>query len=167
MDSVVRPFNEKDLEACVDLYVETFARPPWSETWDRTVVRARLDQITRTPHFFGLIAEKAAQSEEAEAAREGWEAERNDVPVAFVLGYEEPWHQGSHFYLKEMCVHPDHQRQGIGSRLMESLTATLKERGAQRLYLLTSRGDLSESFYTKAGFYTSPKMILMARRLSG
>lgn len=85
--------------------------------------------------------------------------------LGFALGFSEPWHEGPHFYLKEMCVHADFQRQGLGSSLMESLLAQLKEHNTQKIYLLTSRGDLSENFYLKAGFYTSPKMIMMAKYL--
>lgn len=159
MNLILRPFEEADLELSADLYTETFARPPWNEVWDRRVVLARLRQIADTPHCFGLVAT-------AEASGNGGSAGfRTPELLAFVIGYSEPYHDGFHFYLKEMCVHPGHQRQGIGSRVMESLISILKERNNHRLYLLTSRGDMSEDFYTKAGFYTSRKMILMARVL--
>ena len=48
---------------------------------------------------------------------------------------------------------------------MAFLSAELRERDTKRIYLLTARGDMSEAFYSKIGFYTSPKMILMARRM--
>lgn len=47
---------------------------------------------------------------------------------------------------------------------MKFLAREVREQGAQRIYLLTARGDISEAFYTKMGFYTSPKMILMSQR---
>jgi hypothetical protein len=47
---------------------------------------------------------------------------------------------------------------------MNHLTEELKSRDTKRIYLLTSRGEITETFYTKTGFYTSRKMILMARR---
>jgi len=143
-----RPFEAQDLDACIEIYLETFASPPWNESWDPVVVRARLDQIVRTPGFFGAIL----------GAGE---------PEGFALGFSEPWHEGSHFYLKEMCVRPTLQRRGHGSALMEYLTSQLVSRDIRRIYLLTARGDLSQAFYSKAGFYISPKMILMARRLEG
>lgn len=142
---MLRRFEASDLEPCVELYRSTFARPPWNEDWKPEVVRARLDQIVRTPHFFGAVVGK-------------------DSIQGFALGFSEPWHEGTHFYLKEMCIAHDHQRKGLGTRLMEFLSAELRERDTRRIYLLTAKGDLSESFYAKAGFYTSPKMILMARR---
>ena len=141
-----RKFQESDLDECVDLFVSTFAQAPWNETWDRRIVRERLDQIIKTPHSFGVVTGASRIT-------------------GFALGFSEPWHEGSHFYLKEMCVDHAHQRQGLGTALMSFLSEELREQGSQRIYLLTARGDMSESFYSKFGFYTSPKMILMAMRL--
>lgn len=144
-DLSTRPFTGTDLEACVEIFVSTFAQPPWSEVWDRGVVRERLEQIVRTPGSFGVVI-------------------GGEEIAGFALGFSEPWHEGTHFYLKEMCIAHDRQREGLGTRLLEFLTAELADRDTRRIYLLTARGDMSEAFYAKAGFYTSPKMILMARR---
>ncbi|RYD23790.1 MAG: GNAT family N-acetyltransferase [Verrucomicrobiaceae bacterium] len=145
-EAINRPFEEADLDACVEIFVSTFAQPPWEETWDRGVVRERLEQIVRTPGAFGVVVGNG------------------DGLAGFALGFSEPWHEGSHFYLKEMCIAHDRQRQGLGTRLLEFLSGELEGRDTRRIYLLTARGDMSEAFYAKAGFYTSPKMILMARR---
>ena len=142
-----RPFQPSDLDACVALFIATFAQPPWSETWERTVVKARLEQITGTPGFSGVVTVAG------------------DEVTAFALGVLEPWHEGSHFSLKEFCVDHRIQRQGIGTRLMEYLSGQLRGGDTTRIYLLTARGEMSEAFYTKIGFYTSPRMILMARRI--
>jgi aminoglycoside 6'-N-acetyltransferase I len=141
-----RRFRESDLDKCVDLFVSTFAQPPWNETWERHIVRERLDQIIKTPLSFGAVI--------------------GDPDITgFALGFSEPWHEGTHFYLKEMCIDHFHHRQGLGTKLMAFLATELIERDTKRIYLLTARGDMSEAFYSKIGFYTSPKMILMARRI--
>lgn len=142
---MTRAFTDADFDACVDLYITTFAGEPWNETWERTLVEARLRQMTGTPGFYGIVTD--------------------DVPLSgFALGISEPWHEGHHFYLKEMCVRPSLQRQGLGTRLIEDLSKSLRASGVTRIYLLTARDTPTEAFYSKAGLYTSPKMILMARR---
>lgn len=143
---MTRLFEATDLALCVELFVSTFAQPPWSETWEPGVVHARLEQIIRTPGAQGAVILTDGEI------------------TGFALGVSEPWHEGSHFFLKEMCVSHAHQRQGLGTRLLDYLISGLRKQDATRIYLLTARGDMSEAFYTKAGFYTSPKMILMARR---
>jgi aminoglycoside 6'-N-acetyltransferase I len=143
---MTRLFEAKDLGRCVELFVSTFAQTPWNEIWEPGVVHARLEQIVLTPGAQGAVILTDGEI------------------TGFALGISEPWHEGSHFYLKEMCISHAHQRQGLGTRLLEFLTSELRNQGAVRIYLLTARGDMSEAFYAKAGFYTSPKMILMARR---
>ena len=105
-----------------------------------------MEQIFETPLFYGVVSDEGRIS-------------------GFAMGFSEPWHEGFHFYLKEMCVHPDHQRQGRGTLLMKFLVEQLQVLGVKRIYLLTARDDLSEAFYSKIGFYVSPKMIMMAQRL--
>jgi GNAT superfamily N-acetyltransferase len=147
---MIRHFQETDLHQCVELFISTFAHPPGNENWDRLVVRSRLEQIVRTPMFFGVVIGTST-----------------DVLTGFAMGFSEPWHEGTHFYLKEMCIQHELQRKGIGSQLMEYVLLELRGRGSRRIYLLTARGDMSEAFYAKMGLYTSPKMILMARRIEG
>ncbi|WAC21726.1 GNAT family N-acetyltransferase [Luteolibacter sp. SL250] len=141
-----RPFLPSDLDACTDLFVATFAQPPWSETWGRDVALARLAQLAGTPGFYGVVAE----------------GEKG--PVGFVMGISQPWPGGNHYYLQEACVDHRFQRQGVGTALMAWLSARVEEQGNRRIYLLTARDDVAEAFYSKIGFYTSPRMILMARR---
>ncbi len=145
--AMARPFQNSDLDACVKLYVAIFEQPPWNEVWERAVVRERLEQMLATPGFFGVVA-----------------TEQEGV-TGFAMGVSEPWHEGYHFHLKEMCIESSRQRQGLGRRLLEYLADELAERDVKRIYLLTARGDMSEAFYQKAGFHTSPKMILMARKM--
>lgn len=143
---MLRHLLESDLPACVRIFVSAFAQPPWEEHWQPDTVQARLKQILRTPHALGVVIEDSGIQ-------------------GFALGFSEPWHEGTHFYLKEMCVDHTRRRQGLGTRLLEYLQEELIRRDTRRIYLLTARGDQSEAFYAQAGFYTSPKMILMARRL--
>ncbi len=142
---MLRPIQTEDLDACADLFVSTFAQPPWSESWDVSVVKKRLQQIIDTPYSYGVVNDEGSV-------------------IAFAMGFSEPWHEGSHYYLKEMCVAHDRQREGIGTAILEYLSTSVKDLGASRIYLLTAVGGMSESFYKKNGFYTSPKMIMMARR---
>lgn len=142
-----RTFLPTDLDACIRLFISTFAQPPWSETWEEITARERLYQLTRTPGFHGAIMED----------------DKGEI-AAFALGVSQPWPGGNHFYIQEVCVTPQHQRQGLGTTLMAHLSESVEQQGNTRIYLLTARGDMAEAFYTKLGFYTSPRMVMMARR---
>jgi ribosomal protein S18 acetylase RimI-like enzyme len=85
--------------------------------------------------------------------------------IGFAMGYTESFDRGGDFYLKEMCVLPQKQRQSIGTALLDQLKTHLIQAGARKLYLLTERGGFAAQFYAKNGFYTSDKMIMMGHWL--
>lgn len=141
----IRELELLELGSAVPLYCRVFAGPPWLEIWDETAARARLEQVLKTPGALGLGIWEGAELQ------------------GFALGYVEPWRDGAHYYLKEICVSTERQRQGLGRRLMEALTASLLTQEVSKIYLLTARGEDAEAFYERLGYYTSPRMILMGR----
>ena len=141
------PINSGNLSLCVELFRDVFNQPPWNENWTPEAVLQRLEECLRTPGFYGLLAQQ------------------DDRPVGLALGYCEQWDGHRHFYLKEMCVAPNQQRSGVGTRLMEALEEQLKACGVEKLYLYTARESGAQHFYEKQGFYTSPRMIMMAKWL--
>ena len=85
--------------------------------------------------------------------------------MGLVAGYCERDASGHVFYLKEMCVCADRQRQGIGARLLAALEEQLQKGGVRQIYLLTHRDGPAEAFYAANGFRTSERMALMTRRV--
>ena len=143
----IHPFERPYLEPCVALFLTVFTRPPWNEDWAMTTAAARFTDLLHTPGFYGVIAIDATEM------------------VGFAAGYTEHWARTQHFYLKELCVAPQHQRQGIGTTLLQTICTELAARGVERISLLTSRVSPAEDFYRKRGFYVSQKMVMMGKSL--
>ncbi|WP_266078581.1 GNAT family N-acetyltransferase [Haladaptatus caseinilyticus] len=62
---------------------------------------------------------------------------------------------GSVYHFCDMAVHPDHQRQGLGSRMMERLMRYVEENAPEGAYV-NLMADV-EGFYEQFGFeYTAP-----------
>lgn len=139
-------FTTEHLDACAHLFVEVVNGEPWNEHWTRETARMRLFETLNTPGFVGFV----------------W---RQNQLLGFVVGYCEQWDDGKHFYLKEICVRPDKQRQGIGTMLLSQLTNTLATMNVSLVYLLTMKEGQTEAFYMKNGYQRSPRMILMSQRL--
>jgi GNAT superfamily N-acetyltransferase len=60
------------------------------------------------------------------------------------------WDGGIHAFILDTCVHPDWQRQGIATRLVQQATTTARTRGAHWLHV-DFEPHLAE-FYRKCGF---------------
>ena len=144
---VCKSMKSDDLQACAEIFTEVFSGSPWNENWELSSALSRLTEAADTPGFVGL------------------KTITNNRIVAFAMGYLESFADGGHFFLKEMCVATEMQRQGIGTALLDELRSRLTEIGAKKLYLLTSRGGPAERFYAKNGFYASEKMVLMGHWL--
>ncbi|MFW9835138.1 MAG: arsenic resistance N-acetyltransferase ArsN2 [Candidatus Thorarchaeota archaeon] len=56
---------------------------------------------------------------------------------------------GKSALLRSLAVHPDFQGRGLGTRLVNSIIEVAKEKGINRLFLLT---DTAEKFFEKKGF---------------
>lgn len=56
-------------------------------------------------------------------------------------------------YLEELSVHPDHQRRGIATRLLEELYGRARELGMEQVVLRSrEKASWAQAFYRKAGF---------------
>ncbi|MEK7951230.1 GNAT family N-acetyltransferase [Luteolibacter soli] len=141
-----RESTPADLSACSRFFAEVFNAAPWDENWSLESSLQRLSDCAATPNFLGMVAE-------------------DDTGIAaLAFGYWQRYQEEQHYYLLEFCVANDRQGEGIGARLMEALHARLQNDNVNRIYTLTARETPAQDFYEKAGFYVSPKMILMARR---
>ncbi|MEV4277538.1 GNAT family N-acetyltransferase [Actinoplanes xinjiangensis] len=121
------------LDAAARLYVDTFTRPPWNETWHLPDATRRLHDMLTTPRAHAAHA----------TAPDG-------TLTGFAIGHLERYGSADHFLLQEMCVSTGHQRQGIGTRLLADLTAQMPT--VTHWYLLTGRDTPAAAFYQANGF---------------
>ena len=148
MQERVVPFTADLLPGCAALFADTFNRPPWSDHWTAEAAAQRLRAIAATPGFAGFVLRRADGS----------------IP-AMVVGNREPWFDGEHFCIREMCVRAADQRQGRGTRLLRHLEAWFQEAGIDRVYLLTVRNGAAEAFYRRSGYAGNQCMRVMSRQI--
>ena len=64
------------------------------------------------------------------------------------------WDGGLHAFLLDTTVHPDHQRQGIGMRLVERAAEVARRSGVEWLHV--DYEPAGEGFYARCGFRPTP-----------
>ena len=81
--------------------------------------------------------------------------------VAFATGYREPDDRREVYFLRTLCVGPESQGTGVGSRLIGHLKEHLGKSGVNTIYLVTHRGIPAERFYRKHGYKINDEDIMM------
>ena len=89
-------FEIEHLQPASGVYAACFNLPPWEDGWSVESASRRLKTLLDFPHAIARVAVRKEQL------------------VALAIGHSEPWTDGLHFYLNELCVDPSHQRQGVG-----------------------------------------------------
>ena len=143
----ILPLTNEHLDSCANLLVEVFSNEPWNEPWTWETARILLCEIFHTPGFIGLVLLY------------------NNKIVGFIVGYCEQSCNNRRFFLREICVQTEKQRQGIGTKLLHQLVDVLSTMNISLVYLLTMKNRELKNFYTKNGFYQNPEMILMLQKI--
>jgi len=83
-----------------------------------------------------------------------------------ILGFAEDYREQSDtreiFYLRDLCVRPEFQGRGVGSRPIRHLEEVLQEMGVNLVYLITYRGGQAEAFYKKHRYRINSEEVVMS-----
>ena len=139
----IRDFKSDDFDGCANLFIQVFSQAPWNDHWSLESASVYLRDIVMTPGFYGIVAQ-------------------NEFGIiGMCWGHIKRWGMGDEFYVDEMCVVSERQRQGVGQRIMLYAKQKLGEMGVRHLTLLTARNTLAESFYQKQGFVAVNRLVFM------
>ena len=125
------------------LFAAVFSAEPWKEPWTEETAARRIHAMMGTGTFAG------------KALYDG------DDLKGVIWGQMEPYYNGVHFQIQELCVATGAQHSGYGSALVQALKDELGQAGVVQIYLITAKGPRTEGFYRKHGFAASDHMILM------
>lgn len=143
MKITIQNMTKENIADYAGLYVSVFNSPPWNDLWSEKTAMRRISEMMSSETFIG----KAAYID--------------DAPVGIIMGQSEQGDVSVQFHLLEFCVKTTAQNKGIGTSLMNELTAELKSQGITHIYLITSHGEKTEGFYSRRGFRTVSEIVMV------
>lgn len=143
MTPVIRTWQNTDLSEAITLFVNCYNFEPWQDKWTPERAGEYLTELTRFPGFRGFVAAS------------------DDQLLGLCLGHIRKWWRGDDYIIEEMCVSPELQRTGIGSRMLAEIRAMLMPDQIFNLILITETRSPSEQFYLRNGFSITTSMVLM------
>lgn len=141
----IKVVEESDLLTCTDVFIEVFNGEPWNDEWQPEKAKQYVLDFYHTPGFMGLVATEGEET------------------TGFLFGVHRVWWSGDEFFINEMCVKGNRQKQGIGKALLDRLLEELNTRKITHLSLLTDRGIPAEDFYKKNGFTEVERLVFLSR----
>ncbi len=130
----ITKYSKEQLISAAVLYVEVYKASPWNESWDMGSAAKHLEHNADGQSALGFTA---------------WD---DGTIVGVLIGRNDYWQEKRTFTIKELYVR--HQRQGIGSQLLQHCEGYLIDKGVSRVFLRTRRNTPAAQFYGKHG-YTS------------
>lgn len=127
--------DESYIDEMAELYKNAFAGEPWNDDWsDRVQLYEYIKEISGAYNClnYGLKVDGKL--------------------VAMSLGMIRHWWEGTNYNIEELCVSPELQGKGMGSRFMEMIERDIQTRGAVGIFLQTDNDKPAYKFYQKIGF---------------
>ena len=146
MPVVFRPMTEADYPASARELMAAFAVEPWCESWTYEQAFGRIEEIMSARVSRGFVAMDGEHC------------------LSMLCGRIMTYLDKKLFYIDEFSVHPSHQRQGLGSRMLAYVRSELQAEPVpiSHMSLITERGFPSVAFYEKNGFVELKNELTMA-----
>jgi ribosomal protein S18 acetylase RimI-like enzyme len=141
----IRVLEEGDVAACVALYQDAYATPPYHYGWDEETSERIIRDVSRLfPH-------------------ECFVAEASGEVVGFILCSSLA---GLRATVEEFAVAPQNQRRGIGRKLLQHVIDHYRSRRVPYLELVANNEAPAYRFYCRMGFDEPGSYRLMTKELS-
>ena len=85
--------------------------------------------------------------------------------IACCFGHYKSWYNGKEYFIDEMFVKNDRQKNGLGSMFIKYIEDDMLKNDIKRFTLLTKRGSSSELFYKKNGFSNIENLCFMYKNI--
>ena len=141
--------DESYLDEMAELYKNAFAGEPWNDDWsNREQLYEYIKEISGAYNClnYGL--------------------KMDGKLVAMSIGMIRHWWEGTNYNIEELCVLPELQGRGVGSRFMNMIENDIQTRGAVGIFLQTDNDKPAYKFYHKMGFGDLGSHVSLYKRLN-
>ncbi len=127
--------DETYLPQMAELMKEAFGGEPWNDDWsDSKQLSEYMKDVSKPyrPLNYGLLLDGKL--------------------VGISVGKANHWWEGTSYVIEELCISPSCQGQGLGSKFLNLIEQSIREKGIAGIFLQTDNDKPAYHFYHKKGF---------------
>lgn len=143
----IKPLTIEHLHRYAEIYAAAFSGEPWNDPWKPEDAEIHVRELMEQNTSYGL------------------EYVIDGEVTGFILGTSMLFHYGRTFEINDLAVHPDYQKQGIATKLLEQCISDVKAQGMVGVHLITAGEGVLPEFYRKHGFKVGDEVILMGMEI--
>lgn len=148
MNNIISPISSENLKDCINLYIQTFNKNPWNQSWTYELVEERLTDLLNTPKFLGFAFYS------------------NNSLIGFIAGHSKKSSNGLNFYLEEFCLNTEISTEAYASKMIQYLENELQLRQVNTIFALTVNQSLIEEFYKQNHYLGTNSKIFISKDLN-
>lgn len=141
---IFRPMEPSDFDGCAKELMLAFGQEPWNEKWTYSQALSRIEELMSA------------------SVSRGYVAMDGDMVVSMMCGRLMTYLDCMDYRIDEFSVHPEYQRMGIGSLMMDYVKREISsEARTVCITLVTEKGFPSVAFYEKNGLKQDDNSVFM------
>lgn len=147
MIPVIKMYKDEYLEVCAGLMMSAYNDEPWHNRWTMETATTYLLELVDHRRFVGFTV---------------W---KEDKLIGAAFCHEKTWWNNDELFIDEFYIAPQHQRQGYGKKLFQSIEQYIREKSLEGITLLTNARMPTTRFYQKNGLAAAEQIIFMYKKI--
>ena len=143
----IRKMSKSDIPPCSEIMCSVYNNELWQCRWTIGTAEEYLNDFFDMKKFIGFVLLE------------------NEQITGGIFAHEKVWWNNSEVFIEEMFIHPDFQRKGYGSLLLDEIEKYVKENKLAGVTLSTNKYAPAPLFYRKNGFTDCEHVIFMAKEI--
>lgn len=142
---MIRDLKQSDIPSCAEIMCCVYNNDLWQCRWDKKTAEEYLSDFYDNKKFVGYVIEEEGLIQGA------------------LFAHEKVWWNNSEVFIEEMFIHPEYQRKGIGTRLLDEVEKYVGTHHLAGITLSTNKHAPAPEFYRKNGFFDCEHVLFMGK----
>ena len=141
----ITEMNMSDIDSVLPLYIDYYNNHEDS-CWTEETAGKRIQQVLSMIDSYSLIMR-----------------DENENPIGFVMGFFKQYDDIVGYTLEEIIISADYQNKGLGSKLLDAIEKSVREKGASCVELQAVNDEMHERYYGKAGYKNAANFVMKCK----